>query len=365
MFEKLEFEKIVVRIPNWVGDVVMATPALRSIREHWPNSKITVMGLPSGEKILAGSPRHDRFEVYRRNGGDGGLLGRGRIIRRLKKERFDLGILMPNSFSSGWLFWRAGVKRRFGTDYGGRKFMITDTFTPQMEGNRRVPRSMVEYYFDMMEQFGVRRGDTRLELFETDEGRQDAREILGALGVEEEDRLVAIVPGASFGISKLWKPDRFAVVADSLQEKHGLKPLLLGGPGEELILHEIETAMKTPVLNSGDDPLDLDALKTAVKRCSLMVATDAGPRHYGVAFDLPIVTLIGPTDPRYSESNLDRTTVLRIDDLECSPCHLKTCPLTHHGCMAWIEAEQVIEACEDLLRRFPPEPVPPDSEDSA
>lgn len=364
MFEKLEFEKIVVRIPNWVGDVVMATPVLRSIREHWPNSEITVMGLPTGEKILAGSPRYDRFEVYRRNGADGGLFGRGRIIRRLKKERFDLGILMPNSFSSGWLFWRAGVKRRFGTDYGGRKFMITDSFTPQMEGNRRIPRSMVEHYFDMMEQMGVRRGDTRLELFETDEGRQDAGEILGALGVEDEDRLVAIVPGASFGISKLWKTDRFAAVADYLQEKHGLKPLLLGGPGEELILHEIETAMKTPALSTANDPLDLDALKTAVKRSSLMVATDAGPRHYGVAFDVPIVTLIGPTDPRYSESNLEKTTVLRIDDLECSPCHLKSCPLTHHGCMAWIETEQVIEACEDLLRRFPPAPVA-EAEESA
>ena len=112
---------------------------------------------------------NDHFEVYRRNGADSGFFGRGRIIRRLSKQRFDLGILMPNSFSSGWLFWRAGVARRLGTTYGGRKFMITDSFTPQMEGNRRVPRSMVEHYFDMMEQFGIRRGDMRLELFETDD----------------------------------------------------------------------------------------------------------------------------------------------------------------------------------------------------
>jgi len=362
MFEKPEFEKIVVRIPNWVGDVVMATPALRTIRERWPSSSITVMGLPTGEKILAGSPRYDHFEVYRRNGADGGLFGRGRIIRRLSKQRFDLGILMPNSFSSGWLFWRAGVARRLGTTYGGRRFMVTDPFLPRMEGERRVPRSMVEHYFDMLEEFRIPRGDTKLELFETEEGRQDSAEILGALGVEPEDRLVALVPGASFGISKLWKSDRFAAVADYLQEKHGLKPLLLGGPGEEIILHEIAQAMKTPALNSGDDPLDLDALKTAVKRCSLMVATDAGPRHYGVAFDLPIVALLGPTDPRYSSSNLEKTIVLRVEDLECSPCHLKTCPLTHHGCMSWIETEQVTEACEELLRRFPP---PPASEESA
>jgi heptosyltransferase-2 len=356
MFEKLDYERIVVRVPNWVGDVVMATPALRAIRDKWPNSEITAFCLPTGEKILRGSPRIDRFDVYHRNGKDGGLFGRGRAIRRLKKHGYDLGILMPNSFSSGWLFWRAGIKKRVGTVYGGRKFMITDPFFPEMDGPHRVPKTMVEHYFDLLETLDVPRGSPKLELFETEEGRQESNEVLGALGVEEDDRLVAIVPGASFGISKLWKSDRFAAVADHLQRKHGLKPLLLGGPGEEAILHEITKAMETEPLSTGDDPLGLDALKTAVKRCSLMIATDAGPRHYGVAFDLPIVTMLGPTDPRYSNSNLEKTTVLRIDDLECSPCHLKTCPLTHHGCMTWIETDQVIAAAEDLLERYPPAP---------
>ena len=106
----------------------MSTPALRSIREYWPHSHITVTGLPRAQQILAGSPRFDRFELYDREGRDGGLIGRGRYIRRLRKENYDLGILMPNSFSSGWLFWRAGVKRRLGTVYGGRKFMVTDRF---------------------------------------------------------------------------------------------------------------------------------------------------------------------------------------------------------------------------------------------
>ena len=89
-----------------------------------------------------------------------------------------------------------------------------------------------------------------------------------------------------------------------------------------------------------------------------MLATDAGARHFGVAYDLPIVTIIGPTDPRYSESNSDRSVILRIEDLECSPCHLRKCPLVHHACMTWIETEQVIEACEEQLRRFPPSPRP-------
>ncbi|MCU0726899.1 MAG: lipopolysaccharide heptosyltransferase II [Planctomycetes bacterium] len=346
--------KIVVRIPNWVGDVVMATPALRAIRAHHADAEITVLGLPSGEKILRGSPRHQRCEVYDREGKDRGFFGMGRVAKRLRAHGFDLAVCLPNSFSSAYIFWRAKATRRLGTDYGKRGWMLTDRFRPAMTGHRREPRSMVEHYADVLGTIGIPRGTADLELFETERGKRHAARTLELLGLGEEDRLVAINPGASFGASKLWVPERFAAVADRLREAHGLKPLLIGGPGEEAILHRIAQAMRTPAFSTADGVLDLDALKSAVKRCSLMVTTDTGPRHYAVAFGVPVVVVMGPTDPRYTESNLDRTIVVRKTDVECAPCHLKTCPLTHHGCMEWIEADEVFAAAEELLRRFPP-----------
>ena len=80
-----------------------------------------------------------------------------------------------------------------------------------------------------------------------------------------------------------------------------------------------------------------------------MVTTDTGPRHYATALGVPVVVVMGPTDPRYTAVNLDRTIVIRLTELECSPCHLKTCPLPHHGCMAWITPDEVLQACETLL----------------
>ncbi len=356
MFEADSPGKVVVRMPNWVGDVVMATPALRALRAHWPAAEITALCLPSGEKILRGSPRVDRFEIYDRHGRDGGMRGRGRLVRRLRARGYDLAIALPNSFSSAWIFRRARIPRRLGTDYGHRGWLLTDRFRPEMEGRRRVPRSMVEHYLDVLEAVGVPRNDGRLELFETPEGRKRAFETLALLGAKETDRLLAVVPGASFGVTKRWPPERFAAVADHLQEKHGLRPILLGGPSEEGILHDVAAAMRTKPLSTADEVLDLDALKSVIRAASLLVTTDTGPRHYGVAFGVPVVVVMGPTDPRYTESNLDRTLVIR-EELDCSPCHLKVCPLSHHHCMTLIEPDRVIAACEELLARHPPHPI--------
>lgn len=344
-------------MPNWVGDVVMATPALRAVRETWPRAEVTALCLPSGEKILRGSPRLDRIEVYDRQGRDSGFFGMGRLARRLRQQNHDLAITLPNSFSSALLFWRANIPHRLGTDYGKRGFLLTERYRPEMDGSKREPKPMVDHYADLLEAIGVARAAPDLELFETEKGKRHASEALGLLGVQAGDKLVAINPGASFGPTKLWDTARFAEVADRLQTEHDLKPVLIGGPGEEGMLYDIKRKMKTPAFSTADDLLDLDALKTAVRLCSLMVTTDAGPRHYAVAMDVPVVVLMGPTDPRYTQSSLDKTRVLRVDDLDCSPCHLKSCPLTHHHCMALIDTDQVMAACADLLEQFPPVPL--------
>ncbi len=357
MLDGHRVKRIVVRMPNWVGDVVMATPALRAVRETWPRAEITALCLPSGEKILRGSPRVDHLEVYDRSGRDSGFFGMGRIAGRLRRQNHDLAITLPNSFSSALLFWRAKVPHRLGTDYGKRGFMLTERYRPEMDGSGREPKPMVDHYADLLETIGVARPAPDLELFETERGKRRASLALALLGAGPGDKLVAINPGASFGPTKLWETDRFARVADLLQEEHGLKPVLLGGPGEEGMLYQIQRKMRTPALSTADDLLDLDALKTAVRLCSLMVTTDAGPRHYAVAMDVPVVVLMGPTDPRYTRSSLEKTTVLRVDDLDCSPCHRKVCPLTHRHCMTLIEPDRVVAACAELLERFPAVPL--------
>jgi ADP-heptose:LPS heptosyltransferase len=104
---------------------------------------------------------------------------------------------------------------------------------------------------------------------------------------------------------------------------------------------------KAPIINTANDHIDLELLKPLIKRCNLLVTNDTGPRHYAVALDVPVVVIMGPTDPRYTSANLDKTVVIRTE-VECSPCHKKICP-TDHRCMTQITPWMVFEAGGKLL----------------
>jgi len=157
-------------------------------------------------------------------------------------------------------------------------------------------------------------------------------------------------PGASFGSSKCWPPEYFARLAELLQEALRCRILLLVGPGEEGIAQRIVTASRARIINTADARVTLAQLKPLIKRCDLLVTNDTGPRHYAVAFGVPHIVLMGPTNARYTASNLEHTTVLQRS-LPCVPCHKKTCPLGHHACMREITPESVMEQVTRILRK--------------
>ena len=147
-------------------------------------------------------------------------------------------------------------------------------------------------------------------------------------------------------------------LAEALGQR-GLRVALLYGPGEEGVATAVAGRLaKPPVLGPGK-PLGLGGLKSVCSRLSVLVATDTGPRHVAVAFGVPVVVVMGPTDPRYTNCNLERTVVLR-EEVECAPyrwpCHEKDCPLTdtrRHQCMERIPADRAVRAAVDLMARFP------------
>ena len=139
-----------------------------------------------------------------------------------------------------------------------------------------------------------------------------------------------------------------ARVADAFQAEPGTRALLLCGPGEEGLARELEQAMNTVPINTAAELLPLDLLKVALHRADLLITTDTGPRHMAIALGTPAVVLMGPTDPRYTNSHLGPTVVLRRDDVPCVPCHLKVCPIDHR-CMEWITPEEVVAAGRQLL----------------
>jgi len=345
-------QRILVRLPNPIGDTVMSTPALAALRAHWPAARIVAAGPGSAAALMEGLPFFDELLALPARKSAGGTAALHAAAAKLRAENFELALLMANSFSSAWMVRRTGAARRVGYGGGGRNWLLTDVMptAPEPPFHRR-PEPMVEFYFRLVERVGVPRGPHRTRLAVSAQDEERAGAWLARHGLLDGAPLYGLHGGASFGPSKLWYPDRWAAVADELHRRHGGRTILFCGPGEEADVRAIAAAAKSPVASAADDPIDLRTLKAVMKRLALMVATDAGPRHMAVAFDVPCVALLGPTDPRFSNTNLQRSALVRIE-LPCSPCHEKACPLAgedFHRCMRDISPAMVLASAERLL----------------
>ena len=265
----------------------MSVPAWRALRARWPQARIVAVGPGSAAALLEGLPCFDELRALPSRRSAGGVAALRAEGRRLREQRFDLALLGANSFSSAFMVWRTGARRRVGYGGGGRAWLLTDVVpsAPEAPFHRR-PTPMVEFYFRLVERAGVPRGDPRTGLVVSDGDEQRARAWLARHGLDDGAPIYGLHGGASFGPSKLWYPDRWAAVADELHRRHGGRTILFCGPGEEADVRAIAAAARSPVASAADDPLDLRTLKAVMRRLSLMLATDAGPRHVAVALSL-------------------------------------------------------------------------------
>lgn len=267
-------------------------------------------------------------------------------IRRLKPE---LAVILPNSFRSALIARLGGVKKIYGYHRSGRSALMNGGPAPQRAANRITPVPMADYYLEICHWMNLPTDqDKKPRLYVSDPLQSVGNQFLERYGISSEDMVIGINPGAKYGASKCWPPEYFARLAELLTQRWNCKLMLFIGPGEEAIGQTIVQQSKAKIINTGPDNVDIALLKPLIHRCRILVTNDTGPRHYAVAFGIPVVVLMGPTDPRYTNANLDQTIVLRRE-LDCSPCHLKECPLDHR-CMREISPEAVLQAAEQLLQ---------------
>lgn len=339
-------DSLVVRCPNWVGDIVMATPVFECLRHNFPDATIIACVRPYARGILEDSPWFDHIVDCR----DKNLAGMRQIRRELKQLKPQTGLLLTNTTHSFITFKAAGVPNIYGYRRNFRKHFLAGGPEPKMEGNKYKPLPMQDYYLELCNYLELELPDSpRAKLYLSEQLIADGESRLAAYGIVADDRVIGLNPGASFGSSKCWPVEHFARLAELLQEKHNCKLLLLVGPGEEEIASKLVSSSKASIINTAADKIDLAQLKPLIKRCDLLITNDTGPRHYAVAFDVPNIVLMGPTNPLYTATNLEHTTVLRRD-LPCAPCHKKTCPLGHHACMTEITPAMVAAAADSTLQ---------------
>ncbi len=260
-----------------------------------------------------------------------------------------MAFVLPNSFRSVLIARFGGAKKIYGYRRNGRSFLMTGGPLPLYENKRFIPRPMADYYLEICRRLNLTTPvQSRPRLFMSTAVQEKGRRLLERYCISPDDTVIGMNPGAQFGSSKCWPPAHFARLAELLSQHWNCKILLFIGPGETDIGNKIVQLSRTKIINTGPDKVDLSLLKPLIQRCRLLVTNDTGPRHYAVAFDIPVVVIMGPTDPRYTQANLEKTIVLRRET-ECSPCHLKECTLDHR-CMTEITPEMVLQAGKQLLQ---------------
>jgi heptosyltransferase-2 len=337
--------KLVIRCPNWVGDIIMAIPALDCLRESFPHAKIIGVLTSNAQGIVRDGPWFDGFIDCQ----DKSWRGFWRMVKEMRRLKPDMAILLPNSVRSALTVWLGGTKEIYGYRRNSRGIFLSGGPEPVRKNRRILPMPMTEYYLEICRWLGLKTpGQAKPRLFVGEELLQRGKTLLLKYGIAEKDMVVGLNPGASFGSSKCWPTRNFAELAELCEKQLGARIMLFSGPGEEDIAQAIITQSQANIIDTRQDRIDLELLKPLIRRCNLMITNDTGPRHYAVAFDVPVVVIMGPTDPRHTSANLEHTIVIR-KELDCSPCHKKVCPAKHE-CMTEITPGEVFAAAEELLR---------------
>lgn len=347
--------KIAVFCPNWVGDLVMATPALRALRTKYAHAEIVAVLRPYVADVLTGLNLVDRILLHSPRAGrrtDDRSTAGWRFARQLRSERFEAVLLFPNSFRSAWWARLSGARRRVGFDRNGRGWLLTDRIAPKP---REEPHPAMDDYLRLVSHFGCEQLTRRMELATTPDDEQQLRSFWARQppNAFRGRGVVCLNPGGAFGSAKHWPVASFAELAKRLAHECEKRVLVLCGPAERDEAAQIAALAGHPgVVSLAKERLSLGLTKAAVRNCELLITTDSGPRHFAPPFQVPVVTLFGPTHTAWSETYYDKALHLQLE-LDCGPCQQRVCPLQHHRCMRDLGVDWVMRAAMSMLDKYP------------
>ena len=340
---------VLIFSPNWLGDAVMALPAVSDVRRHEATRRLVVAahpGLAGLWKIVAGVD--DVVVIPRARG-----AARWRTLRvnaeTLRRAGADAAVLLPNSLQTAWMTRRAGIPERWGYGRNLRGWLLT----------RAVPRPrglvhQADYYRLLVAALGIANGDRTPRLDVPAPIVDGARDLLMAAGLTPGARLLGIAPGSAYGGAKRWPPERFAAVAAELARERGLLPVLVGSEADRAAACAIEAELgkigqpgARPTAINLAGRTDVPQLAGVLALCAAFVSNDSGAMHLASAVGTPVVALFGPTDERVTAPVDARARVLTAAAW-CRPCLLRECPLDHR-CMNGIDAGAVARAAGELL----------------
>jgi len=322
----------------------MATPVLSDLRSAFPNVHITAMGKNPSCELLSKERVVDEVFCFSELKIFGRRNERRDIIAQLRRGKYDLGIVLPRSFSSAWYFWLGRMKRRVGYRGRGRGFLLTDRVSLPMGIDQQ---HLVITYKMLLNPLGIPVSDTKPRIILSGEEILQARELLTRLAILPEHILVGIHPGATYGSAKRWLPERFREVTKRLLKHEKIRIIYFGDIASLSLIEEICSGLPAAVINLAG-LTSLRELAALLQISHLFLTNDSGPMHIAAALGIPIVALFGATCETITGPYHAKAAVINKRP-PCSPCFQRKCP-TDFRCMKEIEVTEVYEQILRLLK---------------
>ncbi len=340
--------RLLVRATNWVGDAVMALPALHALREQFPDAYIAVLAKPWVAGLYRRESFCDELIAYQPGAGWRGWGDRWTIARELQRRNFDCAVLLQNAFEAAAIAYAARIPWRIGYNRDGRGILLTHPIPVPLSGE--VPVHQRFYYLELLKRaklIGDYSMDVPARLSGTDLAAENGRRQFAQFGVEEA--VVGVSPGAAYGGAKRWLPERFAAAAVSIAHERKAFVAIFGSEQERGICEEVCAAVREGGIRcrSFAGKTDLAEFIEMAAACEIYLTNDSGPMHIASALGVPTVAIFGATDDRATGPTGLHARVVR-EPVECSPCLLRECPIDHR-CMTRVHSQQVVQVALDML----------------
>ncbi len=334
--------KILIRSTNWIGDAIMTTPAVRTIRENFPEAKITMLAHGWMADVFAASPHVDEIFIYDKGGKHHGVMGVLRLAGELRKEKFDCVFLLQNAIEAAIIAVLARIPLRGGYRRDGRSLLLRPGVTILPEVRKL---HQVHYYQWLMRDLGLTCGSDELCLTHSQEDIAWAQEFKGKL---TDSKLVGINPGAAFGPAKCWPAKRYGQLVRMLHDEYGIHAVVFGTKKDTVTIDEI--------CNHGSDFITGLAGKTTlgqamalIGQCDALVTNDSGLMHVGAATKTPLVAIFGSTD-NIATGPYSKNAVVVKKEIACQPCLKKECK-GDFDCMLGILVDDVYAPMAEILKK--------------
>ncbi len=338
--------KVAILLPTWVGDTCMATPMIRAIRKGMPEIReLCAVGRYAPVAVLEGCPWIDSTIIYKPRTKDPKLVSRRMLVWKLKRERFDMILLLPNSLSAGLIGFFAGAKRRVGYAKDGRTWLLTDPIPQRDEQTDHRKTPTVDYYLNIARHLGCGIVNREMQLFVSDLDRKQAKALHSQFQFSWEKPTVLFNTSSAAADSKLWPVGHASRTAKHLASRHGIQIVVHCGPADRDRANAIAFGASHPLVKSmgelSDIPIGLS--KGMIEQASVVLSTDSGPRHIAVALNKRVVSLFGSTDPELTRTYNRPESALQLP-MDCQPCGKAKCPLVHNNCMHGLTYPIVVDA---------------------